>query len=290
MTVSDGRLRLEPAADAERGKVLFITIASVMGSAPSIPPTVVLAEPTVSTTHMLGQAINIVAEASDSDGQVERVEFYAGSARLGEDLTAPYGMEWTPSESGEYALTAVATDDAGLSTTSEAVSVVVAGSESDFSAAINFQPAGVAVPAGYEADTGLVFGDRGNGLSYGWDRDISSDARDRNSSVSPDQRYDTLNHTVFYGRVGWEIAVPNGDYEVTVAVGEPSWAGQSVAYRMRMLADGVEVVDAMITGSEWYGEGTATVTVSDGRLRLEPAADAERGKVLFIQVSSLDRK
>src|SRR5688500_9623666 len=63
-----------------------------------------------------------------------------------------------------------------------------------FSANVNFQPAGAAVPAGYVADVGLPFGSRGNGLSYGWNADNSAHTRDRNAGNSPDQRYDTLTH------------------------------------------------------------------------------------------------
>src|SRR5687768_17539168 len=62
-------------------------------------------------------------------------------------------------------------------------------------AKVNFQPAGAAVPAGYVADVGLVYGDRGNGLSYGWDATNTAATRDRNAANSPDQRYDTLTHT-----------------------------------------------------------------------------------------------
>src|SRR5678816_1773180 len=63
-----------------------------------------------------------------------------------------------------------------------------------FEAGINFQKAAPAAPAGYFIDSGQVFGDRGNGLAYGWDADNAASARDRNNSLSPDQRYDTLTH------------------------------------------------------------------------------------------------
>src|SRR5262245_41660156 len=33
---------------------------------------------------------------------------------------------------------------------------------------INFQPRNVTVPAGYLADSGALYGSRGNGYSYGW--------------------------------------------------------------------------------------------------------------------------
>ena len=49
----------------------------------------------------------------------------------------------------------------------------------EFAAKINFQPGGAMVPAGYVADAGHVFGDRGSGLSFGWDIDNRSSARDR---------------------------------------------------------------------------------------------------------------
>ena len=70
---------------------------------------------------------------------------------------------------------------------------------------INFQLAGAQVPEGYLPDTGQVFGDQGNGYSYGWSQDMTGETRDRNNSAAPDQRYDTLIH--FRGAV-WEIELP----------------------------------------------------------------------------------
>src|SRR4051794_22211836 len=78
------------------------------------------------------------------------------------------------------------------------------------SASINFQPSNVAVPAGYVADTGAVYGLRGNGLTYGWNADNSANTRVRNSSTSPDARYDTLDHMQKGGDFTWEMAVENG--------------------------------------------------------------------------------
>src|SRR5687768_13184899 len=82
---------------------------------------------------------------------------------------------------------------------------------------VNFQPATAIVPAGYIADGGLAFGDRGNGFSYGWDAANTAGARERNKLA--DQRYDTINHTQAYGTRTWEIAVPNGLYAVKIAAG-----------------------------------------------------------------------
>ena len=57
---------------------------------------------------------------------------------------------------------------------------------------VNVRPATSLVPAGYLADGGNVFANRGNGFVYGWNVANGSYARDRNSSRSPDQRYHTL--------------------------------------------------------------------------------------------------
>src|SRR4030043_1880456 len=65
------------------------------------------------------------------------------------------------------------------------------------------------VPLGYLPDWGDIFGDRGNGFSYGWTNDRTGRARDRD--INPDQRYDTLNQLTSWGisPASWEIEVPN---------------------------------------------------------------------------------
>src|SRR3954452_6660053 len=85
-----------------------------------------------------------------------------------------------------------------------------------FAASINFQPASTsdALPSGYVIDSGAVYADRGNGLTYGWNQFATEATRDRDNPVSPDERYDTFIHTQLYGSRTWEIAVPNGTYSV----------------------------------------------------------------------------
>src|SRR3954470_3494884 len=69
---------------------------------------------------------------------------------------------------------------------------------------INFQPPNKPVPSGYLADVGRAFSDYGNGFTYGWDT-ANTAYRDRNNSLSPDQRYDTLTHTQLYGARTWAL-------------------------------------------------------------------------------------
>ena len=57
--------------------------------------------------------VTIEADASDSDGSVNRVEFYSGATLLGTDTTAPYSYTWSGVTSGTYSLTAKVYDNAG---------------------------------------------------------------------------------------------------------------------------------------------------------------------------------
>ena len=70
-------------------------------------------------------ALPIMTSATDSDGSVAKVEFYAGSIKLGETTTSPFGFVWTNPSSGFYQLTALATDDQGASTESAPVNISV---------------------------------------------------------------------------------------------------------------------------------------------------------------------
>ena len=65
------------------------------------------------------------AAANDSDGTVTRVDFFAGTTRIGSSTAAPYSATSPGGAAGTYSLTAVAVDNDGASTTSSTVSVRV---------------------------------------------------------------------------------------------------------------------------------------------------------------------
>ena len=100
----------------------------VGGSAPTNkPPTVTLSGPANGTSYTAPATIAISASASDSDGSVSRVEFYAGTTLVGSDTTSPFSYSWTGVAAGTYVLKAIAYDDAGASATSSTASVTVTG-------------------------------------------------------------------------------------------------------------------------------------------------------------------
>ncbi len=92
-------------------------------------PAVAITQPANNSKVTLGSSIIISAEASDKDGTVSKVEFYNGTAKLGEDATAPYSFEWKDVAAGSYTLSAKATDNSGGSTTSPTVKIDVIEAE-----------------------------------------------------------------------------------------------------------------------------------------------------------------
>lgn len=76
-------------------------------------PTVSFTSPAAGSVFTAPAAITLSATASDADGSISKVEFFNGTTKLGEDLTAPYSFTWSGVAAGSYTLVARATDDRG---------------------------------------------------------------------------------------------------------------------------------------------------------------------------------
>jgi hypothetical protein len=92
-----------------------ITVGS-SGSA-NIAPNVSMTSPATGASFLVGATVTFSATASDSDGAVQKVEFYLGSLLLATDTTSPYSTTW-PAVLGSFSVSAVATDDKGARTVS----------------------------------------------------------------------------------------------------------------------------------------------------------------------------
>ncbi len=92
------------------------------GTGSNQSPTVSISSPSNGATYTQGLNITIEANASDADGTVSQVEFFADGTSVGVDTTSPYSINWQVS-SGTTTLTAVATDNEGAATTSSPISV-----------------------------------------------------------------------------------------------------------------------------------------------------------------------
>ena len=150
---------------------------------------------------------------------------------------------------------------------------------------VNFQPQGVVPTGGYKADTGLAFGDRGSGLKFGWDADNTANARVHNNAGSPDFRYDTYNHLQKNGADRkWELAVPNGIYDVRLVAGDPT-ATDSL-YRMNL--ENQLALSGTPAGDVRWFRRSFRVQVTDGRLTLGNGAGAANNKIAFLDVRLAD--
>jgi len=126
-TVSTDRIRvLVSAALAGFSRVVEVEAYGTGGGAPgNQPPSVSISQPAEGATFERPVDITLNASASDSDGSIAKVEYYAGGTKIGEAFAAPYAVVWTDVPAGSYALTARAYDDQNASTVSTPVNIVV---------------------------------------------------------------------------------------------------------------------------------------------------------------------
>jgi hypothetical protein len=89
-------------------------------------PTVAITSPASDAIIIDTTAITVTATASDIDGTINSVEFYvADTVNIGVATTSPYSVVWQNVPSGNYYLTAVATDNSGHRRTSTRVDITV---------------------------------------------------------------------------------------------------------------------------------------------------------------------
>lgn len=126
-TFNRAGLRAGDVLDADSIQVTQATIIANGTANPNgAAPTVTLTAPSSGAVYGAPAAsINLTATAADSDGIVTKVEFFADDSKIGEATSAPYVFSWTNVAAGNYALTAKATDNSGLVTTSAPVSISV---------------------------------------------------------------------------------------------------------------------------------------------------------------------
>ncbi|TCI84506.1 carbohydrate-binding protein [Tenacibaculum sp. M341] len=88
-------------------------------------PQVSLTSPVNGSNYSVNETIQLTANASDADGTVAKVEFFANGSLIATENTAPYITDTTIAQAGTYSITAKATDNSGAVTTSSPVSITV---------------------------------------------------------------------------------------------------------------------------------------------------------------------
>jgi hypothetical protein len=126
------------------------------------PPTVSLTAPANGATFTAPASVTVSANASDADGSITTVQFFANGTSIGSDNSAPYSVTWAANSGGSYSLTAKATDNNGAQTTSAPRSVTVSGGTSSSGAEIVRWAANAPVKVGWNvtADATAAGGSR----------------------------------------------------------------------------------------------------------------------------------
>jgi hypothetical protein len=132
---------------------------------PNVPPAVSLTAPAANTSYTAPANVSLAAGASDTDGSIVKVEFFAGTSLIGSATTAPYGAVWSGVGAGAYSITAKATDNAGGVATSAAVPITVASNALPTVALTSpvrgnqyFAPATIALSADAQDTDGAIVG------------------------------------------------------------------------------------------------------------------------------------
>lgn len=86
---------------------------------------IILTSPVNNTVLTSGSSLTLSAKASGSFTPLQKIEFYSGSTKLGEDVTSPYTLVMSNISSGAYALTAKVIDHNGNTAVSNTVNVLV---------------------------------------------------------------------------------------------------------------------------------------------------------------------
>lgn len=111
--------------DSTLGNVWVYKPVGWQPSSQNISPKVEIVTPTGGANILPGTSVLITAQADDTDGQVERVEFYLDDLMIGEVMSQPYSISWFAQNLGSYSLTARAFDNIGGMTVTSATHVLV---------------------------------------------------------------------------------------------------------------------------------------------------------------------
>ena len=97
VVASGGRLNLFTAALDAAGDIALTASLTAPADAPGL--------------HRARTGDGNGALASDADGTIAKVDFYANGTLVGTDATSPYSINWANVQAGTYSLSAIATDD-----------------------------------------------------------------------------------------------------------------------------------------------------------------------------------
>lgn len=106
-------------------KMQIVPQSQLYPSVVNAPPIIGLTMPADAVPDPNTGALTLSASATDPDGKVKQVRFIVNDKGVGGSTTQPFTMQWTPPQSGNYVVTATATDNMGAMTVSDPVLMTV---------------------------------------------------------------------------------------------------------------------------------------------------------------------
>jgi fibronectin type 3 domain-containing protein len=308
--VTDGRLTID-AIGGTNTKLDYVTIDAVApDTTPPSPPTDLTAVPGDSSVSLSWTA------GTESDLAGYRVyRSTTGTPDPTTDtplnqnlLSTPSYADTTAVNGTAYHYVVTAVDASGNESAASVVETATPAPGLSTDIKVNFSDEATVPPSGYVKDFGQAFGprtdiDEGTGLIYGWVNvgtstplDLVGNGRNRNTQEEPanqpDLRLATFVHmqlpTNATGGVSipgsWEMAVPNGPYTVTVAVGDAGTAVDSEHWIN--IEDQNAIARFIPTLTDKFATATRTVVVTDGRLTLSPESGTNT-KLDYVTIDSV---
>ncbi|MBO9703474.1 MAG: carbohydrate-binding protein [Sporocytophaga sp.] len=139
------------------GAVDYINLNYMVFTSVAEPPTITLTTPINQSIYTVGNSIVMNANASDADGNIVGVTFYANGILLATDNTAPYTYTWEGMLPGTYTIYAEAFDTDNLSAKSTTNTVIIKGRQEPYKGKVHLIPGRINAE---EYDLG------GEGLAY----------------------------------------------------------------------------------------------------------------------------
>lgn len=283
--VSDGFLSVRIGgipSNSKKTKLCYIEVRSLAGTGASSggetragnqPPTVVAsAAPKTGTAPL---TVQFDATAADADEEIPTVSWIFGDSESADAGAASH----TYTQPGTYLAIVTATDGEGAAASDSVTIVVTAPAQSVETVRINFQPASAVTPAGHTADSGRPFS---TAIGFGWLQAVSTELR----SATLDPRLDTYAYISNSKTATWQLALPAGDYSVTLAAGSPAFTGQH-----RVVVEGRVVIDNVATDAKQFVTVTDhAVSVRDGYLTLVIGGipnNTKKTKLCYLEVRSV---
>jgi subtilisin family serine protease len=249
-------------------------------------PSVQLTTPANGANYFAPASIALNANASDSDGTVTQVAFYAGTSPLGTDPTSPFTFTWNSVPVGDYSLTAVATDNAGATSTSAAVIVHV------LTAPISTPFGGTAasIPGVIEAEN---FDDGGEGVAYHDTTSSNQGGQYRQTGVDIEACSDvgggySLGYVAPGEWLKYSVSVATtGSYTLDVRVASPGPGG-----RFHVEIDGVDVSGPQTVPNTggwqiWRSVTVSGIPLTAGSHAMRVVIDANGSSGFFGNLNSL---